>query len=60
MDRFTFRNLEIFSSTAGKDGVALIDVIDKCSSPMGARLLRSYLAMPVMDLNELRDRYDVV
>lgn len=60
MDRFTFRNLEIFSSTAGKDGVALIDVIDKCSSPMGARLLRSYLAMPVMDLNELRNRYDVV
>lgn len=60
MDRFTFRNLEIFTSTAGKDGVALIDVIDKCASPMGARLLRSYLAMPVMDLNELRDRYDVV
>ena len=60
MDRFTFRNLEIFSSTAGEDGVALIDVIDKCSSPMGARLLRSYLAMPVMDLNELRNRYDVV
>ena len=60
MDRFTFRNREIFTSTAGKDGVALIDVIDKCSSPMGARLLRSYLAMPVMDLNELRDRYDVV
>lgn len=60
MDRFTFRNLEIFTSTAGKDGVALIDVIDKCSSPMGARLLRSYLAMPVMDLNELRDRYDIV
>ena len=60
MDRFTFRNLEIFSSTAGKDGVALIDVIDKCSSPMGARLLRSYLAMPVMDLNVLQDRYDVV
>ncbi|MDD5911682.1 MAG: DNA mismatch repair protein MutS [Bacteroidales bacterium] len=60
MDRFTFRNLEIFSSTAGKDGVALIDVIDKCSSPMGARLLRSYLAMPVMDLNELHGRYDVV
>lgn len=60
MDRFTFRNLEIFTSTAGKDGVALIDVIDKCASPMGARLLRSYLAMPVMDLNELRDRYDIV
>lgn len=60
MDRFTFRNLEIFSSSAGKEGVALVDVIDKCSSPMGARLLRSYLAMPVMDLQELKDRHDIV
>ena len=60
MDRFTFRNLEIFSSTAGKEGTSLVDVIDKCSSPMGARMLRSWLAMPVMDLNELEDRYAVV
>ena len=60
MDRFTFRNLEIFSSTAGKEGTSLVDVIDKCSSPMGARMLRSWLAMPVMDLKELDDRYAVV
>ena len=60
MDRFTFRNLEIFASASGKDGVCLVDVIDRCSSPMGARLLRSYLAMPVMDLDELNNRYDVV
>ena len=60
MDRFTFRNLEIFSSTVGKEGTALIDVMDKCSSPMGARMLRSWLAMPVMDLQELESRYSVV
>lgn len=60
MDRFTFRNLEVFDSVAGKDGVSLVQVIDRCSSPMGARLLRSWLAMPVMDLGELSDRYDVV
>ena len=60
MDRFTFRNLEIFSSTAGKEGTSLVDVMDKCSSPMGARMLRSWLAMPVMDLQELEDRYSVV
>ena len=60
MDRFTFRNLEIFSSTAGGEGVPLIDVIDKCSSPMGARLLRNWLAMPVMDIAELESRYSVV
>ena len=60
MDRFTFRNLEIFTSGAGGEGVPLIDVIDKCSSPMGARLLRSWLAMPVMDIAELESRYSVV
>lgn len=60
MDRFTFRNLEIFSSAAGGEGVPLISVIDKCSSPMGARLLRSWLAMPVMDISELESRYSVV
>ena len=60
MDRFTFRNLEIFASTAGKEGTSLVDVMDRCSSPMGARMLRSWLAMPVMDLQELEDRYSVV
>ena len=60
MDRFTFRNLEIFASTAGKDGTSLVDVMDRCSSPMGARLLRTWLSMPVMDLQELEDRYSVV
>ena len=60
MDRFTFRNLEIFASTAGKEGTSLVDVMDRCSSPMGARMLRAWLAMPVMDLQELEDRYSVV
>ena len=60
MDRFTFRNLEIFASTAGKEGTSLVEVMDKCSSPMGARMLRTWLAMPIMDLKELEDRYSVV
>ena len=60
MDRFTFRNLEIFASTAGKEGTSLVEVMDRCSSPMGARMLRNWLAMPVMDLQELEDRYSVV
>ena len=60
MDSFTFRNLEIFQSAAGGEGVSLVSVMDRCSSPMGARLLRSWLAMPVMDLDELNSRYDVV
>lgn len=60
MDRFTFRNLEIFTSTAGKEGTSLVEVMDKCSSPMGARMLRTWLSMPVMDLNELDARHSVV
>ena len=60
MDRFTVRNLEIFQSASGRDGVALVDVLDRCSSPMGARLLRSWLAMPILDRAALSDRYDIV
>ncbi len=60
MDKFTFRNLEVFQSNAGREGVALVDVIDRCCTPMGARLLRQWLAMPVMDIKELESRYDVV
>lgn len=60
MDKFTFRNLEIFGSAGGGEGVSLVSVIDRCASPMGARLLRSWLAMPSMDLGELASRYDVI
>ena len=59
MDRFTFNNLEIFQSAAGRDGVPLVDVLDRCSSPMGSRLLRSWLTMPVMDIDELEARYAI-
>ena len=60
MDKFTMRNLELLGSAAGGEGVSLVSVIDKCSSPMGSRLLRNWIAMPVMDVKELSDRQDVV
>lgn len=60
MDKFTIRNLEIFSAAAGGEGVSLVSVIDKCCSPMGSRLLRGWLAMPSLDLKELNARYDIV
>lgn len=56
MDRFTVRNLEIFQS----EGRSLLDVMDRCTSPMGARMLRSWLALPIMDTEELSSRYDAV
>ena len=60
MDKFTLRNLEVFQSASGADGVSLVQTLDKCSSPMGARMLRQWLAMPIMDLKELNARYDTV
>ena len=60
MDKFTLRNLEVFQSAAGADGVSLVQTLDKCSSPMGARLLRQWLAMPILDLKELNARYAIV
>ena len=60
MDRFTMRNLEIFQSNAGREGVSLVDVLDRCCSPMGSRLLREWLALPIMDIPTLNGRYDVV
>ncbi len=60
MDRFTIRNLEIFQSNAGPEGTSLVDVIDRCSSPMGSRLLREWLSLPILDVNALQARYDVV
>ena len=60
MDQFTIRNLEIFQSASGRDGVSLVDTIDRCCSPMGSRLLRQWLAMPIMDIRQLDARYDIV
>lgn len=60
MDRFTMRNLEIFASLSGSEGVPLLDVVDRCSSPMGARLLRQWLVRPLKDKKSIDARYDVV
>src|SRR5690606_5608576 len=59
MDRFTIRNLELYQSpNAG--AVTLLDVIDKTSSPMGARLLKRWLALPLKDKTEIQKRHDIV
>ena len=60
MDRFTLRNLEVFRSASGGEAGTLVQVMDRCSSPMGARLLRSSLSMPIMDRDELGRRWDIV
>ncbi len=59
MDRFTIRNLELYHSY-NPNAVTLLDVIDKTLSPMGARLLKRWLALPLKDINKIRNRHEVV
>lgn len=59
MDRFTIRNLELFHSNSPK-GVALIDVLDATASPMGGRLLKRWLAMPLMEKKKIEQRHAIV
>ena len=59
MDRFTVRNLELFPS-GGDDSGTLLRALDRTVCPMGGRLLRSWIAMPIMDIPELEERYDSI
>ncbi|MDP7244163.1 MAG: DNA mismatch repair protein MutS, partial [Flavobacteriales bacterium] len=59
MDRFTIRNLELFYSP--NDGAkTLIDILDETISPMGARLLKRWLALPLKEVKSIQERLDVV
>lgn len=59
MDRFTIRNLELYHSY-NPNAVTLLDVIDKTLSPMGGRLLKRWLALPLKDINKIKGRHEVV
>jgi DNA mismatch repair protein MutS len=59
MDRFTIRNLELYNSTS-VNAVTLLNVIDKTISPMGGRLLKRWLALPLKDINRIKKRHDIV
>ena len=59
MDRFTIRNLELFHSTS-QEGRSLLDILDHTNSPMGARMLRRWLALPLKDNLELTVRHNIV
>ncbi|UAB86409.1 DNA mismatch repair protein MutS [Zunongwangia sp. SCSIO 43204] len=59
MDRFTIRNLELYHSTAA-NAVTLLDVIDKTISPMGGRLLKRWLALPLKNSEKIKKRHEVV
>jgi len=59
MDRFTIRNLELYHST-NENAVTLLSVIDQTNSPMGARLLKRWLALPLKESNQIVKRHEVV
>ncbi|MGR3790416.1 MULTISPECIES: DNA mismatch repair protein MutS [Flavobacterium] len=59
MDRFTIRNLELYHSY-NPNAVTLLDVIDRTLSPMGGRLLKRWLALPLKDINKIKGRHEVV
>lgn len=60
MDRFTMRNLELFAPAGGEKGDSLLSCLDATSCPMGARLLRGWIGMPIMDIDKLNARYDCI
>lgn len=59
LDRFTIRNLElIYSPHSG--GKTLLDVLDQTTSPMGARLMKRWLVMPLLDKQKISERLEAV
>ncbi|GAL66099.1 DNA mismatch repair protein MutS [Jejuia pallidilutea] len=59
MDKFTIRNLELYHST-NNNAVTLLNVIDKTISPMGGRLLKRWLALPLKNVEKIKQRHEVV
>ncbi|MDR0907829.1 MAG: DNA mismatch repair protein MutS [Rikenellaceae bacterium] len=61
IDRFSIRNLELFASNSTERGAgSFIGVLDSTLTPMGGRLLKHWIALPVKDIDELNSRLDVV
>ena len=60
VDKFTIRNLELFSSNGTREKCSFADVIDRTLTPMGGRLLKRWIAMPIKDPERINRRLDVV
>ncbi len=59
LDRFTIRNLELLQSP-NADATTLLEVIDQTQCPMGARLIRRWLVLPLKNKNQIEERLDIV
>ncbi|MFZ1257268.1 MAG: DNA mismatch repair protein MutS [Saprospiraceae bacterium] len=59
MDRFTIKNLELVDPIH-PEGKSLLQILDKTLTPMGSRLMRKWLVMPLLDLNKIQNRLGMV
>jgi DNA mismatch repair protein MutS len=59
LDKFTIRNLELFTSIQ-EGGRSLIEVMDRTHSPMGARLLKRWMVLPLKDVVKINERLNIV
>ena len=59
LDRFTVRNLELVQAQH-PGGVPLIDILDQTLTPMGARLLRKWVVLPLKEVSQIQRRLDTV
>ncbi|GIM58126.1 DNA mismatch repair protein MutS [Capnocytophaga canimorsus] len=59
LDKFTIRNLELYTGTSSQS-VTLLDIIDKTISAMGSRTLKRWLALPLKDIAKIKQRHEVV
>lgn len=59
MDRFTIRNLELFQSP-NTQAITLLDVLDETITPMGGRMLKRWLSLPLKDKAPIQERHDIV
>ena len=60
IDRFTMRNLELFTSNSSNSKSSFMEVIDRTLTPMGGRQLKRWIAFPLMDIEKIRLRQDIV
>ena len=58
MDRFTIRNLELLSSNDNTN--SLLKVLDNTVSPMGARLLKRWMLLPLTEINKIQERQNLI
>ena len=60
IDKFSIRNLELFASNSGCDRSGFVGVIDRTLSPMGGRMMKRWVAMPLLSVDRINRRLDVV